>query len=408
MVNFALTLLLLVLPLAVAGQNIGILISGLLLLFFTWRQGLLSVSVTNVSNRMHLVLFGLYGLTCLFSTWLNPDNSENAFVACGGFLGIWFLPVLVNTALERNADTFQSFLDRSRKWFPFFVLLWGVIALSQMLFSWKLSGISIVSTLPRAQGFYSHPLTLAYVALVLFPFATGWFLRQPKKLAAAAFFVGILFLLIASKSRTVQAVSFAILLWNVWMMLKGRVRIAVVAMLFGSLVTVMATKNPVSSRFHQMIEAPDSSGDRFDDRVVFWEVHWQMFKEKPFLGHGENLGTAYRTPYYESLGYQDFPRKYEAHNLLLQILVNTGVVGLSFFVFWLGWMVWVFCRAREIQLGLASLQSVVALLLGGMTQNAFQDSEVRYAFMLVVMIAVMFSENLRRHGSHSGEILKRS
>jgi O-antigen ligase len=129
---------------------------------------------------------------------------------------------------------------------------------------------------------------------------------------------------------------------------------------------------------------------------VFWEVHWQMFKERPLLGHGENLGTAYRTNYYNALGYQDFQRKYEAHNLLLQILVNTGVIGTTFFLVWLSWVFWVLFRSRESELVQAPLQSVLALLAGGMTQNAFQDSEVRYAFILVVVIAVIFSDQLRQ------------
>ncbi len=399
MINLALTILIAALPLAVAGQNIAILIAGILLLVHVGRNRRLNLVVSNQSNRTHLFLFALYGCTCLFSTWLNPNNPENPFVACGGFLGIWLLPALINTGVEGNTKTLRVFLEQTMKWLPYFFLIWGIIALSQMLFSWKLAGSSIVPTFPRAQGFYSHPLTLAYVGLVLFPFVTVGFLRRPNKFSSAVMFVAVLLLLIASKSRSAQAVAFLVLLWNVWLMLKGRMRLAVVALLIATVVGVLATKNPVSSRFRQMIENPDASGNLLDDRVVFWEVHWQMFKEKPILGHGENLGTAYRTHYYNALGYQDFQRKYEAHNLLLQIFVNTGLVGAAFFSLWLGWTMWVLYRSQDSELGQAPLQSVLALLLGGMTQNAFQDSEVRYAIILVVVIAVIFSEQLRKKKS---------
>ena len=395
MVNFALTLLIAVLPLAVAGQNIAILLAGILLIEHARRHGRLSLVFENGSNRTHLVLFALYGFTCLFSTWLNPKNFENPFTACGGFLGIWLLPALINTGVEGNSVTLRVFVERAMKWVPYFILIWGLIALSQMLFGWKLAGSSFVTSVLRAQGFYSHPLTLAYVALVLFPFAVVWFLRRPKKLSSVALFSAVLLLLVASKSRSAQAVAFLVLLWNVWLMLKGKTRLVVVALLLVAVIGTLATKNPVSSRFHQMIENPDASGDLVDDRVVFWEVHWQMFKEKPVLGHGENLGTAYRTEYYNTLGYQDFVRKYEAHNLLLQVLVNSGLVGIFFFLLWLGWIVTVLYRSQNSELGQAPLQSVLALLLGGMTQNAFQDSEVRYAFMFVIIIAVIFSDQLR-------------
>jgi O-antigen ligase len=385
-----------VLPLAVAGQNIAILLSGILLLESARRKQRLNDVLFNQSNRIHLALFALYGFTCIFSTWLNPNNPENPFVACGGFLGIWLLPALINTGVEGISTKLRVFTSWAMKWVPYFFLLWGFIALSQMVFEWKLAGSSFVSTLPRAQGFYSHPLTLAYVGLVLFPFVTVMFLRQPKKFHSVVLFIGVLLLLIASKSRAAQAIGFLILLWNVWLLLKGKTRLIVVGLLFLSVVGTLITENPVSSRFHQMVKNPDAAGGLVDDRVVFWEVHWQMFKERPLLGHGENLGTAYRTIYYNALGYQDFQRKYEAHNLLLQILVNTGVIGITFFLVWLGWVFWVLFRSQESEVGQAPLQSVLALLVGGMTQNAFQDSEVRYAFILVVVIAVMFSDQLHK------------
>ena len=401
MINFALTLLLAVLPLAVAGQNIAILVAGLLLIVHASGNGRLGAVFSNQSNRIHLVLFALYGFTCLFSTWLNPNSLENPFVACGGFLGIWLLPALINTGVEGNTKILRVFFERTMKWLPYFFLIWGLVAISQMIFSWKLSGSTIADTFPRAQGFYSHPLTLAYVGLVLFPFVTVAFLRHPKQRSSVLMFAGILLLLIASKSRSAQAVAFLVLLCNVWLMLRGRTRLVGVALLFVAVVGTLATKNPVSSRFHQMVENPDASGQLLDDRIVFWEVHWQMFKERPVLGHGENLGTAYRTQYYNALGYQDFFRKYEAHNLLLQILVNAGLIGFTFFAFWLGWVIWVLFRSRNSELGQAPLQSVLALLLGGMTQNAFQDSEVRYAFILVVVTAVVFSDQLRKNNSGS-------
>jgi len=397
LVNFALTLLLAVLPLAVAGHNGAAFIAGIVLFIHAWRNGRLSFIVSNASNRTHLILFALYCFTFMLSTWLNPNNPENPLVASGGFWAIWLLPALINTAIEGNEGALRTFFDRAMKWLPYLALTWGLVALSQMLFSWRLSGLTIESTFPRAQAFYSHPLTLAYVGLVLFPFSTLLFFRHPKKLSAVALFVGIALLIVASKSRSAQAVAFLVILWNVWTMLRGGTRVTIVGLLFTTLIGVLATKNPISSRFHQMIESPDASENLIDDRIVFWEVHWEMFKDKPILGHGENLGTKYRTPYYNEFGYQEFNRKYEAHNLLLQILVNTGLVGFSLFSIWLGWVSWVLYRSRDFDLGKASLQSVFALLLGGLTQNAFQDSEVRYSFILVIVCAVILSETLNKN-----------
>lgn len=389
LLHFSLALLVAAVPLAVAGQNIAILFAGLLLIAAAAKQKRLSIVFSDRVARTHLILFALYGFTCLLATWLNPQNHENPLVACGGFLGIWLLPGLINATRPGDFGVINSFCKHAEKWVPVLVMFWGLLAFSQMIFGWKLAGASIVSSMPRAQGLYSHPLTLAYVALLLFPFATVWAFRSPGNWRAIITFTGIALLLIASKSRTAQAVAVLILIGNIWLLFKGRARIVSLAAVMVIVATVMFTKNPVSSRFTEMIERRDVHGDFADDRIAFWLVHWEMFKERPILGHGENLGTAYRTKYYVDMGLADFPRKYEAHNIYLQVLVNCGLIGMIFFCLWLAWLIFALTKARGVVFGSAPLQSVLALLLAGMTQNAFQDSEVRYTLMLPVFIAVL-------------------
>lgn len=389
MLYFSLSLLLLTLPLAVAGQNIAILVAGLNLIYFSARKHQLTLMVRDNVSRTHLILFSLYLASCFTSTALNPGNVSNPFVVCGGFLGIWLLPGLVNTAVNGATAKVRGLFERSSVTVAILLFLWGILAFSQMIYGWKLSGVSIVSSLPRAQGFYSHPLTLAYVSLAILPFATSWVFRQPRNWQAILSFVGVLLLLIASKSRAAQGISVLILVGNMWLLFRGKARIISLFVLALLIAGILVTENPVSRRFVETIEYQDVSSEYIDDRVVFWQVHWEMFKERPWLGHGENLGTAYRTTYYNSLGLQDFYRKYEAHNLFLQILVNSGLIGFSFFMIWICWLIRRLWGARGVLFASAPLQSVLALLLGGMTQNAFQDSEVRYAMMFSVIIAII-------------------
>jgi O-antigen ligase len=386
---FSLALLVAAIPLAVAGQNIAILVAGLLLIYANRKQGTFLNVFSDYASRTHLILFALFGFTCMAATWLNPENHENPFVACGGFLGIWLLPALVNAARPGDPRVIREFCDRAVLWVPWTVLVWGLLALSQMLFGWKLAGSSIVHTIPRAQGLYSHPLTLAYVGLLFFPFATVWAFRAPRNWRAVITFTGLILLLIASKSRAAQAVAVLILVGNIWLLLKGRARLISLGLVAAMVAGILFTKNPISHRFAELIDRRDVHGEYADDRIAFWLVHWEMFKERPVLGHGENLNTEYRTKYYVALGLQDFYRKYEAHNIYLQVLVNCGVVGFSFFMLWIGWLLYALTMARGVVFGSAPLQSVLAMLIAGMTQNAFQDSEVRYALMFSVIIAVM-------------------
>lgn len=390
MLFITLVLLTAAVPIAVAGQNIITVLSIFLLAGAAWKQDALRNVVAEPVARTHFLLFGAYMLIGVISTALNPGNLVNPFHACGGLLGIWLLPGLINATRPGDSSLIGEVSVRMSRWVPIAIALWGLIALTQMLWSWKLGDGGIVSIhSPRAQGFYSHPLTLAYVALVFLPFVTSGLFRAPRDWRAWVSFLGILLLIVASKSRTVQVVSLLVIVGNAWLLLRGRARAITMVILSAVVAIVLVTENPISKRFHESLEANAATEGYTDDRMVFWHVHWEMFKDRPLLGHGENLDTAYRTPYYEALGFKDFPKKYEAHNLFLQILVNGGLVGLAAFCTWIGWIIFGLVRARGTAFGSAPIQSVLALLLAGMTQNAFQDSEVRYALMLPVVIAVL-------------------
>jgi O-antigen ligase len=130
----------------------------------------------------------------------------------------------------------------------------------------------------------------------------------------------------------------------------------------------------------------DVSSAYADDRLAFWHAHWEMFREKPWIGHGFSLGKEYRQPYYEQIGLGDFPKIYEAHNLYLQILVNSGLLGLMLFFLT---FYWAYLQLRSSWTGLGLL---AVLLLGSITQNSLFDFEVRYTFAVLLALALSFAK----------------
>jgi len=191
----------------------------------------------------------------------------------------------------------------------------------------------------------------------------------------------------ASQSRMVQAVAAVLVVANVAFRLRGRVRAAALAglVVLGTLLAV--TDNPVRYRFSRTFAGIDvRSGYGGDDRVAFWHAHWLMLKERPVLGHGENTNTAYRKPYYEAIGLGAFERQYEAHNMYLQAAVNGGIAGLIAMLAWYAWHLALAAAHRRHVAGQAALQALGALAVASLTQNAFQDSEVRYALTLVAVM----------------------
>ena len=152
----------------------------------------------------------------------------------------------------------------------------------------------------------------------------------------------------------------------------------------------LATKNPVSVRIYATFT--DEGLGRYakdypDDRLAFWHAHWEMIKERPLMGHGMHLGTEYRTPYYESIGLGDFIKKYEAHNQYIQVTTNGGFVGLCLFLTWLGWyLIKAWSLQKKSLTMMIVFQSLAGISFAGLSQNAFQDSEVRFAMLLMITI----------------------
>lgn len=304
-----------------------------------------------------------------------------------GYLPYLILPVLLPFLCLRSLSLRTNLLW-AWSWFLRLVPIFLVcLALSQHVWGWALQGQSIQWGLHRPRGFYSHPLTLAYVGLCLWPFVLLELRKRTTWVHLGGMF-STLGVIVLADSRTVQGVALAfaafILLQDVFAKRWRSTRLLVLV-LFALLGAVWAHSQQkwvetVSAQGHGV------SSEYADDRLAFWHAHWEMFREKPWIGHGFSLGKEYRQPYYELIGLGDFPYKYEAHNLFLQIMVNSGLLGLMLFVLT---MYWSFLHLRSSWTGLGLL---AVLLLGSMTQNSLLDFEVRYTFAVLLALALSFAK----------------
>lgn len=272
----------------------------------------------------------------------------------------------------------------------------ALVSASQFLWGWKLLAGEFVAAEPRGRGFFSHPLSLAYAAIIWFPFSlVSLFVFPRRKLAwIAAIAVGSI--IITTASRTVQAVAVVLVAWNVYSATRGRLRMGLLLLIATGMMSVALSDNSVSRKFRNTINGVEDRQSHFaDDRLAFWQVHWNMFKEKPLIGHGDGTDTPYRSKYYEIAGLGGLTKKYEAHNMYLQIMVNAGTVGLVAFLFWWWWNLRLAFSIRSHSIGRASLQAMVALLASGVTQNAFQDSAVRFNLTTTIAVLWIVAQSVR-------------
>jgi len=103
------------------------------------------------------------------------------------------------------------------------------------------------------------------------------------------------------------------------------------------------------------------------DRLKIWHIAWRMFKDRPILGHGistfMSVFGAYKGTSYQSIVY--------AHNCYLQMLAETGVVGLIFFlllllgVFFYGF--YALYKTKD-----TFYRSILAGMISGLSAHLFQ------------------------------------
>jgi O-antigen ligase len=375
-----LILVVLVLPLGVAGQNIGAGAAGAMLFALVYSR-LRKARADAMVLRLfvgHLALSALFVAWMVLASVLNPANPKllDASIVAG-YLFWLLLPPVAALAYPELRPKDWSRLERA---LAVVALVFGVVALTQYAWGWKIEGSRFVAGPTRAQGFYSHPLTFAYVALLLFPYGAARIVRRPRLWTSWAVFFGSLAAIYASQSRTVQVLAVGVIAYNVLARARGRTRLAFASVALAGALLVSVTDNPMRKKIAETLSGGHDVRSGYpDDRLAFWHAHWEMIKERPLLGHGDDLDASYRAPYYERIGLAGFERQYEAHNMFVQVLVNGGLIGLGLF---LGWLI-LWLRAARGSSSVA-FDTLVVLCLGGLTQNAFQDSEVRYALTLVV------------------------
>jgi O-antigen ligase len=368
--------------LGAAGQNVAFGIGLVLGFVAILAAGKSWGEVISVLRRPHASV--LWSAVCLIAmalaTLVNSD-AGGSLAFLGGYSWWLLLPLLAPLILSGTPEQTRT---------TAYVLSWGVAvctlivglaALSQFWWGWKISGTSLISAEFRGRAFWSHPLSLAYAAILIFPPTLTFWIRAPKDPRAIMMILGVVLALFSSASRVVQLVAAAVVIWNVWTLLRGRARSIALVMLTATVIGIFSTHNPISERFLGTFKPnSDRTGAYVDDRLVFWHVHLLMAKDRPLLGHGMGTTESYRSAWYDRVVSSDFVKRYPAHNMWLQVLVNAGLVG---FVLFVGWWRSVLSMTRQLK-NQAWMQGLVALMVAGLTQNAFQDSVVRNVLALSV------------------------
>lgn len=127
-------------------------------------------------------------------------------------------------------------------------------------------------------------------------------------------------------------------------------------------------------------------------RIGQWKAALKVFELHPIMGVGFRNFQPYSVPIKTQYGYPVPEWEGHAHNNFLEIAAGTGLIGLIPFCIWIfGWLLQ--CYKREDLAARMMFPVVIAILIGGLTQNTITDGVNVFLFMTLYALT-QIEENI--------------
>ena len=327
----------------------------LLLLFaVVWHFSKFQIKISQgiLKNVLPLgLLFIFLIISLLFSvdpamSWLGTYDRQEGLISWL-FYGLWAtLLVLHLNSIPENLRLIKinSFL----KVISISGLLVSFYAILQIL-GWDFVTWSEPANITgRSMSFFGQPNYLACWLVLVLPFSAYLIFIAKNKLSRlpwALVFISELAALLATGSRATFFIFLIIsAVWLIWFLTQKNILsrqkifliILVVVITLSSFLTFLAISN--RPRFEELTNFKKGSAAV---RLELWQTGWAAYLKKPWLGYGlENQKEVYVTYYKVDSALYSKPNSYSdrAHNLILDILLTTGIVGLLFFAYFIYWV----------------------------------------------------------------------
>lgn len=226
-------------------------------------------------------------------------------------------------------------------------------------------------------------MTFSRISLLAFVLALGWFVYHVVKSASWKVFSR---LKVASRSVAFLRLALSILVIMLFF-------VAFTSLIFG-LAFFDPRLAPVFQLGEQVVSAeffrdgllPLANRLNFAERVVFWDLGWQVFRDHPLLGVGLGNAGQYTLRDLSPWGWELIEVRRilvtetflpNTKNLWIRLLSETGMVGFVFFVAWL-MLLWHAARALRsgsqrfaAAIGLAGQLAIIALVVEGFSLDTF-------------------------------------
>ena len=307
-----------------------------LVLFIVWSSWLLFSSTWSSQQQVGFA-FGLFMVaTALFSSW---------------FAAIWGWPLFARTT-----------------------------ALSLGLFFTVGTGVALIFGEPlvsdRFRGLADNPTAAGILALIaLFTTVIGYADRPPVAAVLISISAATMYFANARTAILATVIGLAIIGFG---RASSSGRLAMLAAGFVALLAVLAIAVADPSADELIVREPGAEAElaSFNGRIQLWELATEAIQERPVVGRGlfssRDLYGSFRFE-----GRLDWGAN-ESHNLAIQTLVESGVIGLVLLVSAVGSLGAALIRSRSIR----ELGFGVALLVNAQTESMMTTPTVAWIVVL--------------------------
>ena len=247
---------------------------------------------------------------------------------------------------------------------------------------------------PRLTGPFKHYNDYATFLVPGFAFSLALFIHAfSQKLSRQAFFSGLLLLALTyavtrSLSRSAMVAIFISL---GFFSMFFRYRRAAFTGLLVLAIALWVIPSPISSRFKDIFSGSTP------ERIILFKTSAAMIKAKPFFGLGLNTYSQY----FPEFRPKDYPSLMYAHNSYMQMASEIGLIGLFFYLLFIGALLWasarsiVSCRSSEWKIvNIGVFCGVIGLLINAFFESLLQSSQLRAFFWSLLGISCAVALNL--------------
>ncbi len=276
---------------------------------------------------LHFILFAV---SCWWS--FDPPYSVSAFLFGVSCLAMFFTGV----AAFHTKMQLAGFV-RSIEWVTAILCIVGAL---QLIFGDHLPVVFFVDPQRRIPSLLGSSIFLSSYLIVMFPIILSQALHARNgsrhSWARYALLLVMVVLLFATQTRSSIVAWICALLLFVGLTYhasqKGTwLAIAAALIIAGGLYATVIQPG-IADRFVRMFD--ESRESTFARRMYFWKAGWDAVQVSPIVGHGmgsfERTVFEYRSPEYWSVASEDIVP--HAHNEILEIAVEYGIIGLALFM----------------------------------------------------------------------------